>query len=192
MIWGTLSDQKNMQTDKDRELINKILQGDEIALKQFYHLYHKPLFAFIKNKINDEKDVEEIQQDTLLATIEALRDFSYKSALFTFICAIAKHKIVDFYRRKKIKSIVYSRIADIDSLLSTLLNPEKELDEAILRKTIRKTFCAISPNYQLILRLKYVYGYSVFEIASKLSISFKSAESRLFRARRAFVEAYSL
>lgn len=177
---------------EDKKLIAEILSGNEKALRFFYTHFAPRLLSYIKNKVADEADVEEILQDVLLATIEALRDFSFRSSLLTFICAIANHKVIDFYRRRKIKKVVFSQIPEAESLFCTLLGPESNFDEQILREKIKKTFADLAPRYSLILKLKYVYGYSVSDIAGKLSISFKSAESQLFRARRAFMLAYTL
>lgn len=174
----------------DVQIIKEILKGDEKSLRNFYHHYQPRLLTFIKNKIANENDAEEILQDTLLATIEALRNFSFRSSLFTFICSIAMHKIIDFYRKKKIKNVVFSKIPDVEPLISTLIGPEETFDSEILKKNIKDAFTSIAPGYRMILKLKYEYGYSVMEIAAKLSISFKSAESQLFRARRAFATAY--
>lgn len=175
----------NMEIE-EKELVGRILKADEKALLYFYRHFQKPLSSFIWKRIADCKDVEEILQDTFLSAIDAFRDFSFRSSLFTFLCSIANHKVVDFYRRKKIKNIVFSRFAEIEPLLSTFWGPEESLDEEILRQKIKHTFKSIEPKYEKILKLKYIYGYSVCEIAGKLSISFKSAESRLFRARRVF------
>ncbi len=175
----------------DQKLVNQILQGQEKSLRYFYKTYQPRLLNFIKNKIANEKDAEEILQDVLLASLDAMRDFSYRSSLFTFICSIANHKVIDFYRRKKIKDVVFSRITNIEPLISTLFGPEESLDEELLRQKIKETFRILDPRYRQILHLKYIYGLSVIEIAQKLSISFKSAESQLFRARRAFTLAYS-
>lgn len=176
----------------DRELVKQILEGNESVLRFFYRHFYPRLLTFIKTKVANEHDAEEILQDSLLATIDGMRDFSFKCALFTFICSIAYHKIIDYYRRKKIKSIVFSRLTDVEPLISSLVGPEKALDSVLLREKIKQTFKKLAPRYGLILKLKYIYGYSVSEIAGKLSITFKSAESQLFRARKSFVTAYSL
>jgi RNA polymerase sigma-70 factor (ECF subfamily) len=176
----------------ERQTVNKILSGDEPTLRYFYRHFQPSLLTYIRNKIANEADAEEIMQDTFLATIEGFRDFSFRCRLFTFLCSIANHKIIDFYRKKKIKSIFFSHLAEFEPLVSTLLGPEEKLDEELLRQKIAQTFERLTPRYRQILRLKYIYGFSVGEIAYKLSISFKSAESQLFRARRAFATAFAL
>lgn len=174
----------------DKELVSQILKGNEKALRYFYKTYQPRLLNIIKGKIANESDAEEILSDVLLASIEAMRDFSFRSSLYTFIVSIANHKVIDFYRRKKIKHVVFSRLPNIEPLISTFFGPEETFDDAILKQKIMQTFQSLSPKYRQILKLKYIYGFSVSEIAKKLSLSFKSVESQLFRARKAFVFAY--
>lgn len=175
---------------EEKKLVQEILSGSKRALEKFYCRYKKKLLHFIQAKIQSEEDAEEIFQDTFLAAIEGLRDFSFRSSLFTYLCSIASHKIIDYYRKKKIKQIFFSKIPEIEPLISTFFHPEEELDITLLREKINQTFKKLAPKYQRILRLKYIDGYSVEEISQKLSISFKSAESTLFRARKAFAKAY--
>lgn len=176
----------------EKKMVQEILSGSERTLWYFYKHFQKSLASYIKNKIADPNDAEEILQDTFLSALEGLRDFSFKSKIFTYLCAIANHKIIDHYRKKKIKSILFSKLSDFEPLVSAIIGPEEKLDDALLREKIQQTFNKLSPKYRRILQLKYVDGFSVDEIAEKLAISFKSAESTLFRARRAFVVAYSL
>lgn len=179
-----------MKSLEEKKLVDKILAGDKKALRRFYIEFQPRLLNFILKNIGNPKDAEEILQDTLLATLEALRDFSFRCRLFTFLCAIAKRKIGDFYRKRKIKTIVFSHIPEIKPLVSALFLPEEKLDEEILKKKIEETLRLLRPKYEKVLKLKYLEGLTVKEIAQKLSISFKSAESTLFRARKEFVKVF--
>lgn len=174
----------------DEELVAKILQRDENALKEFYGRYKGKLFTFIRGKIDKEQDCEEIFQDTFFAFLEALRDFHGDSSIKTFLYSICHHKIIDFYRRKKLKHIVFSQMPQLETLVSPLIEPEEALDETLIRERISRVFSELLPRYRDILYYKYIEGRSVEDIAQLMRLSFKSVESRLFRARKAFVEAY--
>lgn len=174
----------------DEELVVKMLSRDRRAILFFYKTYSQKLSLFIRSKIDREEDCEEILQDTLYAFLEALRDFEGKSSVRTFLYSICQHKIIDFYRRKKLKHIVFSQMPQLECLISPLLNPEEELDATILKEKIRKVLGKLLPRYRQILIFKYLDNMPVEDIARKLVITFKSAESQLFRARRAFVEAF--
>ena len=98
----------------EKKLVVQILEGNEKSLRKFFRHFQPRLFTFISNKIADQNDAEEILQDTLLATLEGLRDFAFRSSLFTFICSIASHKVIDFYRKKKVKRIAFSKFLETD------------------------------------------------------------------------------
>lgn len=174
----------------DHQLINTLLQGDKKALRLFYNSFTPRLKNFIAYKVADPADAEEILQDTLLDSLEALRDFTGESTLFTYLCAIAKHKIVDFYRKKRIKKIVFSRIPAIEQLFTLATIPEEELNERITQKKVQEILSQLRPSYCQVLKLRYLKGFSVKQVAKNMAVSFKSAESLLFRAKKAFVLAY--
>ncbi|MBI4065069.1 RNA polymerase sigma factor [Candidatus Gottesmanbacteria bacterium] len=174
----------------ETQLVEKILHRDRQALSVFYRTYKPKLLRFIATKVENHADAEEILQDTLFAFLEAVRDFEGRSLLQTFLYSICQHKIVDFYRRKKIRHIVFSRIPQLEHLIIPLLSPDDGLDKAFMKEKVYSIFGKLLPNYRRVLIFKYLDQYTVAEIAQKLSISFKSAESQLFRARKAFVELF--
>lgn len=174
----------------DQTLIKKILARDRHALTLFYREYTPKLRAFIRGKIANPLDAEEVLQDALFGFLEAIRDFTGSSKLKTFLYAIASHKVIDWYRRKKIRHVVFSAVPQLESFVAPLLGPEEELDAKLFGEKIHTALGRLLPAYKNVLLFKYADGCSVSEIADKLTISFKSAESQLFRARKAFVQAF--
>jgi len=174
----------------DTKLIPKILARDRVALLTFYRRFTPKLSRFIAGKVSSHADAEEILQDTLFAFLEAIRDFQGKSNVQTFLFSICQHKIIDFYRRKKLRHAVFSQMPQIEAVVSPLLSPEEELDVTLIKEKIHRVLAGILPRYRQILVLKYVEGRSVAEISGKLALTFKSVESQLFRARKAFVELF--
>ena len=174
----------------DSTLIDRLFHHDRHALSGFYQEYAPQLRRFIASRIHSPEDVEEILQDTLFSFLEGLRDFRKQSSVRTFLFSICQHKIIDHYRKKKLKHLVFSQMPQLESLVSPLMGPEEALDVVVIKEKIATVFSKMLPMYRQVLTLKYLEHASVGEIAEKLSISFKSAESRLFRARRTFVELF--
>ncbi len=177
--------------DKDKKLVAEILSGSEKALREFYQTYSLKLFNYIFRKVQKEQDCQELLQDTLFVSLEAMRDYAGKSSLSTFLCAIANHKVIDFYRKKKLKQMLFSQMPNLGDLVSELLSPEERFSKTELKEKIKICFCQLPERYQTILKLKYVEGLTVVQIAQDLKESAKSVESALFRARKAFARAYS-
>lgn len=179
-------------TEEEQLVIKGILAGNEESLRAFSQAYTKRLFAFIQKKVANESDAEEILQDVLLAGLEGLRDFDQRSKLSTYLFAIANHKIIDYYRKKKIKQVVFSQMPEeFLPIMSAIVGPEEEFDMKEVRERMAKALSKLSPQYQKVLVLKYMEDLPVAQIAVRLSISFKSAESTLFRARSAFAKLYA-
>ena len=174
----------------EKELIKRVIANDDRAVTELYWRYIPKLRRFFESRIGIKKDAEEVAHDTFLSIIDALPGFDSRSSLSTWIMAIAKHELVDYYRRKKIKDILFSRFPFLESLVSQALGPQLALEEKQLKQRIVKTLKNLSEGYQEILRLKYIDGLSVSEIAERLEVSYKAAESRLFRARLAFQKAF--
>lgn len=181
-----------MVTEKDKKLIEKIINKNERAFFEFYQENKNSLFNFIYRQIQNREDAEEVLQDSFLAFIDGLRDFRGQSSLKTFLFSIAKHKTISKLRRKKIKKILFSYLPKnlIESLASVLL--EDEIDRQFLVKKIDKIFKKLPNDYALVLRLKYKEGYKVAEVAKRLKLSFSATESLIFRARQAFIKLYAL
>jgi len=171
---------------KEQVLIQKVIANDKKALRQFYKTFKPKLERFFGRRIGDRHDCEEVVADTLLSAIDSLPLFSGKSKLSTWVMAIAKHELVDYYRRKKIKTFVFSHFPFLERLVSKALSPELALEEKEAKRKIAGAFEKTSEGYQHILRLKYMDGLSMREIAERLEMTVKAVESKLSRARKAF------
>jgi RNA polymerase sigma-70 factor (ECF subfamily) len=174
----------------EKEFIRRVLQGEKKAIERFCCLFRPRLLRWVEKKVAAE-EAEEIVQDTLMSALDSLPRFKGDSSLFTWLCAIARHEVVDFYRRKKIKQIVFSRLPFLENLVSQALGPELAYQELETKRRILKSLKHLSEGYREVLRLKYIDSLSVKEISQRLGQTVKAVESRLSRARLAFKKAYA-
>ena len=176
---------------EEKALLKKIINRDEKALFFIYRKYQPSIFNYVKSQINSYQLAEELTQDIFLDFIEALRDFRFQSSLKTFLFSIARHKIVDQIRKKKIKNILFSRLPSyvVEGLKVFFI--DEEIDKRELREKINKILNMLPNDYQVILRLKYMEGIKIKEIAGILKMNFKATESLLFRARKNFIKIFN-
>lgn len=160
-------------------------------MEDFYQKYYKSVRSFVSKKIDDENVVEEMTNDVLLAAYNSMNKFNGKCAEFSFICSIAKHKIIDYYRKKKIKTILFSTNPMFEEIADQALNPERDVLKNELKEEIKKTLNEIKAGYKNLLRLKYVEGLKTNKIAQMLKISTKAVESRLHRAKKEFKQEWN-
>lgn len=178
-----------MLPKNDKEMLKKLLTKNEEALRCFYTKHKAPLLKYLQRTL-DRQDAEEVLQDAFIAFVEGLRNFRGESSLRTYLYSIAKRKSIDKIRRKSFKRVLFSYFPDyvVESLAHVFL--KDELDKRYLKHKIEKVLKDIPRDHARILRLKYMEDYSVAEIADETGISFKAAESLLFRARQSFINLY--
>ena len=171
--------------------LDKVRQGNEHALLFIYKTYHQSLFQFINRQIRDVGVSEELVQDVFLGCIDGIRDNKEIKSFSAYIFTKARYKTIDFIRRKKIKKVLFSAIPEkvVNGAATLLFNEKMQKDD--ITDIVERVFKHLPHEYSLIIRLKYIDGFTVKKIASQLAVNFKAAESMLFRARREFSKRYS-
>lgn len=157
----------------------------------FEKKYRPRLLNFVLRKVGSIEDAEEIVQDTLLSAYYSLPSFSHRSSFYSWVCAIARHEIADFYRKKRIKEIFFSVFPGFRNIVTRALSPEMALEEKEMKEKVLACLSQLTEGYRVVLRLKYYQGLSVGEIADKLGKSAKAIEMRLRRARLAFIAVWN-
>src|SRR5258706_3444707 len=173
-----------------RSLSDRLLDGEKQAVLEFYNLYSPKILRYVLKKLPTNDDADEITNDVCLEVIDVLPFYQQKSSLSTWIYKIAHHKVVDFYRKRKIKAIVLSQIPLLQIMAQEIYEPEFQFEKNKLRDKIEFTLRGMSHKYREILRLYYEEEMPVKEIAFALNLSFKATESLLFRARQSFKKTY--
>jgi len=160
-------------------------------VKKFFGKYYKEVLGFVGKRIDDAGAAEEITSDILLSAFNGLTRFEGRSSERSWVYAIARHKIIDYYRKKKLKTILFSVSPVFEEIADRALTPERDCLKNELKGEIKKTFKKINEGYSKVLRLKYIEGWSVAKIAKGLAVSIKAIESRLSRARGKFRQTWS-
>lgn len=178
---------------EELRLARRASAGEPAALEAFYQRFAEPLFAFIFHRMDAPRpDVEEVWQDTLLAALNGLPGFQGDSALFTWMCAIACHKMVDHYRRRGATHVAAATLPleQVDRLLDREPLPEEWLVRGEVRSQVVAALEMLPPEYRCLLKERYLEGAPVAELAMRWGKSYKAIESSLARARQAFRQAF--
>lgn len=171
-------------------LLEQILRGDDKAILKFYTLYSPQILKYLIANLPKKEDAEDLLNDVFLDALDGLPMFQEKSNIKTWLYKIAHNKIMDFYRKRKIKAVLFSQAPFLETLANEIAQPEFQFEKDKIRDRIEKAFLSISSQYQKILQLHYEDKIPVKELAVIFNLSFKATESMLFRARRRFRQAY--
>lgn len=186
------------QIEKDRRLARQVAGGDREAFDEFFHEYFPRLFRFTLSRVdNDPALAEEVVQRTMCIVVRKMGNYRGEALLFSWLCQICRNEMNAVFRQRGIEAPAEIPIEDhpaVQAALESMTNddyrPESVQRRDEIANFVRVTLDHLPAKYALALEMKYINGNSVAEIAEKLGIGEKAAESVLSRARGAFREGF--
>lgn len=186
-----------MDNGSEREMVRRMLGGDEVAFDEFFADYFPRLFRFAVLRVRDQDAAEDIVQNSLIAGVRHLGSWRGEATLFTWLCTICRREIFAWEKRTSRRAIV--SIADDDPGLRAALDsigaaadaPDAGLARADIGRLVQLALDHLPPRYSRALEWKYLEELSVDDIAGRLQCTPKAAESLLTRAREAFRDAFA-
>jgi RNA polymerase sigma-70 factor (ECF subfamily) len=170
----------------DRELVKRMLAGEERAFEEFFSGYFSRLYRFALPRLGKDADAaEDVVQAALCKAISALKSWRGEAALFTWLCTFCRHEISGHYRQSDRRPQMTGLIEDAAEVRAP--DEAHRSEVAIL---VHSTLDGLPDGYGDVLEWKYILGLSVEEIAARRGVSSKAAESLLTRARQAFREVF--
>jgi RNA polymerase sigma-70 factor (ECF subfamily) len=177
-----------------------MLAGDEQAFETFFGSHFPALYRFALARLGGDPDAaEEIAQATLCKAISKLGTYRGEATLFTWLCTFCRHELAAFLRKKNrhapevaLREDLPEIRAALESLATALpADPEAHARRRELARLVRVALDHLPTRYGAALEWKYMEGLSVEEIAGRLRLSPKAAESLLTRAREAFRDGFA-
>jgi len=143
----------------------------------------QPLERFVKFRVGNPADAEDILQEVLTSAYRCAETLSDETMFKPWILGIARNKCNDYFRAKAKRMEI----------------PLESLDEAALttgihgvttRTVVRETLDRLGDTDKQILYLSYFRDLPQSEIASRLGIPVGTVKSRLRHAKQQFRELY--
>src|SRR4051794_12925542 len=125
---------------------------------------------------------EDLTQETFVAVVAELRKGRRVEAPVPWVLGIARHKLLDHYRRQSRRERTVELGDDLE-LVSGVPEDANDLAVAALAR--------VPASQRAALVLRHLDGFSVPEIASALGRSIEAVESLLVRGRTNFRRAYA-
>jgi RNA polymerase sigma-70 factor (ECF subfamily) len=146
--------------------------------ESIWHEFNIPLKDFIKKRISNPQDVEDILQNVFIKIFNNIDNLKDMNHLSSYIYKITRNTIIDFYRSQQ--QNLY-----IDCLSEELfIEPQDELILNYEMAQCLKTMIRYLPDkYEQALALTEYKNLTQRELAQYLGLSESGAKSRVQRAR---------
>lgn len=181
----------------DKTIVRRMLVSDEQAFEHFFDTYFSRLYRFAITRLDNDADAsEEVVQATMCRAVAKLSTYRGEAALFTWLCTFCRHEISAHYRRHERTAHETPLVEDSPDVRAALESlgadgPDERLRRRELARLVQATLDGLPERYGDALEWKYIQELSVDEIAARLKVGPKAAESLLTRARQAFRDAFA-
>jgi RNA polymerase sigma-70 factor (ECF subfamily) len=177
---------------QDRKLAQRVLAGEERALRQFMDEYGPRLFRYARHRLGNLADVDDVVQATLAQAARRLETYRGEATLLTWLVQICRHEISRTLHKASQSDMMEPFLnnellrATVEQIADDSTTPEGEATRREVISLVQFALDQLPEHYAAALEMKYIYGYGSKEIAQALSSSDDAIQSLLARARRAF------
>jgi RNA polymerase sigma-70 factor (ECF subfamily) len=176
---------------EDRELVGRMLAGEESAFAEFVERHSRALYRYALARLRGDADLtRDLVQSAMIKAIAKLDTYRGEAALLTWLCACCRNEILMHLRRQRAAPVEVEIEDDVVPAVATAAAASDDPEAALLRREkarlVHMTLDLLPPRYAQVLEWKYVERLPVDEIAARLGVRSKAAESLLTRARQAF------
>lgn len=171
----------------DSALVDGLRRHDPAAVKHLTDCFLPSVWRFVYFRVNGDLHLaEDIVSESVLALIRAVADSKQEIGNpVAWLRTVAAHKVADHFRAAaRVQHLIDQAQQSI--LVNDEKDPAQEQELRERREEIRQVLDCLPEQSRLALEWKYIDKLSVKEIAERLEVTEKAAESILFRGRKEF------
>ncbi len=142
------------------------------------------VYGYLSARCDGTAVAEDLTAETFLAVVDAARGDHPPTMSIPWVIGVARHKLVDHWRRKARDERRLRALVDEDP------GPEDHWEARLDSVRARETVARLGAHHRVALSLRYLDDLPVREVAALLERTEHATEALLVRARGAFRRAY--
>jgi RNA polymerase sigma factor (sigma-70 family) len=178
---GVLNRRDATEQEADAALLRRIAAEDRRAVAELYARHQRPLFRYLWQLTSDHGLAEEILQDTIVAVWQGAPAFQGRSAVRTWLFAIARRQAHNVLRRR---GLLLAGEDDLHTLEDSDPGPEEHALRLSDAEDVQRALARLPLIHREVLVLNFVNALRYDEIATVLGVPQGTVKSRLNHAKR--------
>ncbi|QUW20785.1 RNA polymerase sigma factor [Sporosarcina sp. Marseille-Q4063] len=161
---------------QDEDYMRQLSFGNDSALDTLVFRYHKPLYGYVYRLLKDEKLAEDIVQDTFMKIYQQGQKGYTPDSFKPWMYKIATNCCRDYWRKASTKrEHSTDRIVEVHGKLHHIIDRQLE------RQWMIDSLEQLSPDYRMVLYLRFYQDLQYAEIASALEIPLGTVKTWISR-----------
>jgi RNA polymerase sigma-70 factor, ECF subfamily len=176
----------------DLELIRQFRAGDEAAFDRLYLRHQEYVYHICLGLLTQPEDARDATQETFLRVYRKVGEFQAKAAFSTWLYRVAVNVCVGQLRKRPRLPSCSLEAEGVRELASEEGPVDAGLEQAVDAARVRQVVGELSPDYRVVLVLRYFRNLSYEEMQGVLGYSLAQVKVKLHRARRAFAKQWAV
>ena len=169
----------------DNKKVRELATAGEGGFLEFYDDALPHVYGYLVRRCGPPALAEDLTAETFLAAVDAVRSSDPPSVTLPWIMGVARHKLVDHWRRQARDERRF------DLLAGSVTEPADPWDAELDVMQARRVLDGLAAQHRAALTLRYLDDLPVATVADLLGRSLHATEALLVRARAAFRRAYT-
>jgi RNA polymerase sigma factor (sigma-70 family) len=166
-------------------LIERCLQGDELAWDAIVQRYRRKVFNVAYKFVGGHEEAEDLTQDIFLKIFKSLATFDRRANFQTWLISVSRNLCIDHYRSVRLERLTIDRHVDPNELSPVAHGPGpiaaiEQKDRVVL---LREALSALPDTLRRAVIMRDLQELSYQEIADQLKLPEGTVKSRINRGR---------
>jgi RNA polymerase sigma-70 factor (ECF subfamily) len=171
--------------DAIETLIQRCLQGDQIAWDLIVRQYWRKVFNVAYKFVGKHDEAEDLTQDIFLKIFKSLDTFDRRANFQTWLISISRNLCIDHYRSVRKERETIDRDVDANELTpaSSEPGPVAALEQRDRVTLLRQAMSGLPDTLRTAVMMRDIQELSYQEIADRLRLPEGTVKSRINRGR---------
>ena len=172
----------------DEQLMARVASGDEHAFDTVFDRYHRQIYNFINNQVQDKESVEDLVQEVFLRVFKSAARFDPEKKFSSWIYKIALNEVKRHWKRSMQRQ-TYSLNAPMgdetgdserqDFIQDTRIEPESAAERELFSRDLRSLIERLPEKQKIVVILKVYHDMTFEEIADICDCPLSTVLSRM-------------
>ena len=167
------------------ELIERCLQGDQLAWETIVRQHWRKVFNVAYKFVGKHDEAEDLTQDVFLKLYKSLDTFDRRANFQTWLISVSRNLCIDHYRAVRKERETINR--DVDPADHQPVSPDIRADTRLEHRDrvtlLRRALEKLAPTLRTAVMLRDIQELTYQEIATKLRLPEGTVKSRINRGR---------
>ncbi|PJF43799.1 MAG: hypothetical protein CUN55_07260 [Phototrophicales bacterium] len=177
-LWLLLSSLPTLAAED--KLLRRANRGDQEAVIEIYDRYFQSIYRFVRNRVDDPQQAEDITSEVFLKLVQSLGGTSApQKSLRGWLFQVARHEISRYVsqQRQATHQPLEEWLPD-----DAQIDPEVLTAKLLEREQLQKLLKRLVPDQQEVLLLRFTEMLNLEETAEAMNKSVSAVKSLQFRA----------